>query len=643
MLSPCLPSGALRTRRAQRALCAGLLILASGLTSGCDGPIRVVTERSADQAFRSNASNHSTDAYPRRELGAETRVACGGNPRAKINRRILFSTKANLGPEARIEFGFGAESSEAGQARILVTATSQDGEQDGKAAEQIVFEAVFGTPELPAGRWHDVSISVNELSGSSGATKFTFLLEPVLAPGLPIAQSKTSVVLSCPVFTETQVRASRPNLILVSLDTLRADRLPLYGYARDTAPNLTKLFREEGVVVERTFSQGTDTLRGHTAMLFGLNPSIVRDESFHSWGLPHRLPTIADLMRAEGYRTAAFTENAFVAAGFRFANGFERYQETRTTASPLGPTGEVKETLARGLAWAEQHREEPFFLFLHTYQVHAPYDPPKPYAETFARQTSKTAWERESDHYDAEIAYTDHEFANFYERLATLNLADNTILIVTSDHGEEFAEHGGREHGATLHNEVLHVPLLLRAPGLLPAGVRRAGPMSLVDLLPTLVDLLALPVASWSSGDSRAAHLRDGEPIKGHRSWAEAWALHAGTYGGVDPTWKRPGYALTEWPYRLLRLRQGDGHRYELFHLEDDPLETTDIFSETLARTPAIDSMLKALDAYPNQVLVQRQALRDLVQSQNNPAPRPNKAPVPEAVSEKLRTLGYID
>lgn len=623
--------GAPRTPRLARFALS--LICLAGSAACSEPPSRVVVQRAADSAFRL-PQNQSTDAYTRRELGSETRVVCGKARSVGARRRLDFRLPAVLSETTRIEFGAGFKAAE-GRA-----------DQQSAAPKVQVWASAPGRPRTPIfdlkngawhhfgnGAWHHFSV---EVRGWEGAATLEFVLD---AP----ARAFPKLFLSCPTLTEERAEPRRKKVILVSLDTLRADRLPLYGYERATAPELTRIFGNDGLVVERTFSQGTDTLRGHTAMLFGLNPSVVRDPSFASWARPHTVPTLADLLRARGYRTAAFTENAFVSAGFRFANGFERYQETRSTSEVLGHSGEVEATLARGLEWIRDHKDEAFFVFLHTYQVHAPYDPPEAFAQQFRRSESLSTAAKESDRYDAEIAFTDARFGDFVDELHALGILDETVLIVTSDHGEEFGEHGGREHGATLHNEVLQVPMLLRAPGLLPSAERREGPMSLVDLMPTLMDLLSFPVPNWSSGRSLLEHWQTGKALGKHRSFAEAWAEVAATYSGNDPDWIAPGYAITEWPYRLSRFETKTGHRYELFDLAADPKTSNNLFSSLSPPPASVAAMKQALDAYPLAVLEAREGLTAL-QSKGGPPDSPETLPaIAPAVTDKLRNLGYIE
>jgi arylsulfatase A-like enzyme len=185
------------------------------------------------------------------------------------------------------------------------------------------------------------------------------------------------------------------------------------------------------------------------------------------------------------------------------------------------------------------------------------------------------------DAYDAEIAYTDSEVARLLKAIDRALPADDTILIVLSDHGEEFGEHGRRYHGGTLANETLRVPLMLRAPGRLPAGQRRTGPVGLVDLVPTLLELLDIEEPYPLQGRSVLAHLRHDQALPTTPLYSVADSPFTMTYKGVDKSWQPPARAVTLWPDRLLSEKKDDGRRYWLFDLSSDPGQTKDLYEAT--------------------------------------------------------------
>ncbi|MGB5660007.1 MAG: sulfatase, partial [Thermoanaerobaculia bacterium] len=290
------------------------------------------------------------------------------------------------------------------------------------------------------------------------------------------------------------VDPQRPNLVLVSIDTLRADHLTAYGYERSTSPEISRLARE-GVLFEQAFSQSPKTATSHMSLFTGVYPPAHR---VANWGerrarrLSDDVPTLATLLARSGYRTEAHTEGGNVSARLGFDQGFEVYQEHRG-AEP------VFEGASRALdrfVEDDDGARAPFFLFIHTFEVHDPYVPPARFADQFVypsysgdivgsrEELGRLAgggnywalntqyWNRVDrndpadiqhlkDLYDAEILFTDSQFATFREHLRRLDLEDETILVVLSDHGEEFLEHGGFLHN-TLFQEILRIPLIFR-------------------------------------------------------------------------------------------------------------------------------------------------------------------------------------
>lgn len=340
-----------------------------------------------------------------------------------------------------------------------------------------------------------------------------------------------------------------PNILLISIDTLRADHLGCYGHERSTSPNLDELARE-GVLFERALSSSSWTLPAHTTMLTGLATSAHGVCDDRLWtrtdraGRPIPPPLhgryVSELLERAGYHTAGFFTWKYLEAQFGFGPGFATWErvghslfshpatgpefarlqaagdveamKALAAAHPELPTedGVPTATLAvdRALAWltAESETEAPFFLFLHLFDVHDPYTPPPPYDALFdpdydgpidgrrvTTQDSAVRGDmapRDLEHlialYDGGVAWVDAELGRLLARLAQLGLAEHTLVIVTADHGEEFFEHGHKTHRRQLHMESIHVPLLMRWPGHLPRGERIAGTVGLVDIAPTI-------------------------------------------------------------------------------------------------------------------------------------------------------------
>lgn len=294
-------------------------------------------------------------------------------------------------------------------------------------------------------------------------------------------------------------RAAPPrprNLVLISIDTLTPARTSAYGAERDTTPALRAL-AARGVRFDEAFTTSPWTLPAHAALLTGRYPSSLAPDP-NDGRLLHAAPPLAELFRTAGARTAAFTGTAFVSGRYGFDRGFETFAS--------GPAAAVA-------AWLEQHRDEPFFLFFHTYLVHAPYRDhrfveglPGGRLEAYRQDERRrrflglalaygrfvpTPEERAYllALYDGGVARADEQVATIWAALERLGLTASTAVVVVSDHGEEFWQHTGRAayHGHTLYDELLRVPLVWYEPGLPEPGRTVDQPVSLVDVVPTVV------------------------------------------------------------------------------------------------------------------------------------------------------------
>ena len=341
------------------------------------------------------------------------------------------------------------------------------------------------------------------------------------AAGLGLA---LAVAVAC---TDGPDATPQPSLILISIDTLRADRLGAYGYERDTSPTLDAL-AERGVRFESVIAESSWTLPSHMTLFTGLPPTLHGVVS-HERKLAASVPTLTEVLREAGYRTFAFTGGLNVAPNFGFGRGFETYASAKQSygseeTQPIDFRTALAQA-ARRIARLEPG--EPFFAFVHTYDVHCPYDPPADYARRFDSQPPDDHIEtRErcgephfnemgltpgqarflSDRYDAGIRYADDLLGSFLERLDSQGVLDHTFVVVVSDHGEEFLEHGKIGH-QTLYIECLRIPWIIAGPGLEPRSV--AVPTGLADVMPTLLALLDVP-APPTEGVSMLPAIRGG-------------------------------------------------------------------------------------------------------------------------------------
>ena len=354
-----------------------------------------------------------------------------------------------------------------------------------------------------------------------------------------------------------------PSIVLVSIDTLRADHVGAYGAKTGATPNLDAL-AADGVLFENALTPVPITLPAHTSMLTGLLPHRhgVRDNGLYR--LPADVPTLAAVLAAAGYDTAAVVGAAVLDREYGLGRGFGRYDDQ--VGGPGGLTIPERKAAAvtdAALAAAAGLRP-PFFLFVHYYDPHAAYNPPSPWAERFAARP-----------YDGEVAYADAEFGRLRRELVARGLGGSSIFALASDHGEGLGEHGEATHGPFLYQATLHVPLVVAAPGRWPAGRRVKGLVSIIDLVPTLLALAGRPVPPGLDGRDIGPSVR-GEAVAERRLPLESefafdsygWAPLAGLTDGVLKWIGAPEeelYDLTADPRELTNLalrRREDARRF---------------------------------------------------------------------------------
>jgi arylsulfatase A-like enzyme len=315
------------------------------------------------------------------------------------------------------------------------------------------------------------------------------------------------------------------NLILISIDTLRADRLGAYGYDRATSPAMDALARR-GVRFETVIAETCWTLPSHVTLMSGLPPAL-HDVTVPTRRVSADVPLLAEVLREHGFHTIGLTAGRFLTERFGFDRGFAYFDD--------GGLRFGQALAAANARIAEMDAAERFFVFIHTYDVHCPYDPPPAYAARFETRPEADHLETSgrcgqphynkmaltagqarfiSDRYDGSIRYADDLLGDFLTRLERLGVLDTTVVAIVSDHGEEFLEHGKVGHRATLYIQSLRVPWLMSGPGLPQQVVRE--PAGLADVMPTLLDLLAVP-APPMRGTSLVPVIRGERAARGDR------------------------------------------------------------------------------------------------------------------------------
>jgi tetratricopeptide (TPR) repeat protein len=383
-----------------------------------------------------------------------------------------------------------------------------------------------------------------------------------------------------------------PSVVLVSIDTLRADRLALYGYRPGATPTFDRLGRE-GIVFDEAYSHCPLTLPAHSSLFTGLLPPQhgVRDNlGFKLKGVR----TLAARFKARGLKTGGAVSAFVLRKETGIAQGFDVWDdEVKGGDSPLTAARDGAVAVESVARWIESQGEARFFAFLHLYEPHAPYAPPPRY--------------RGKDLYDGEVSYADDLLGRLLERLRSRGLLDRVILAVTADHGEGLLDHGEQEHGVFLYRETQWIPLVLRLPQAAHGGTRVRGPVAQVDIPATLLDLAGLPADGMTGVSLRNALTSGRSP--GRPVYSETY------YPRFHFGWSEL-LAATETRYRYVRAPHP-----ELYDVVADPGERQNRFSEKADVAMAMDAWLET-------------------QGGSGPAPVPAEV-APEA-RERLEALGYV-
>ena len=382
------------------------------------------------------------------------------------------------------------------------------------------------------------------------------------------------------------------SVILVVVDTLRADHLGLYGYDRPTSPTLDA-WAAEGRVFEHAFAPAPWTLPSFGSLYTGRWPLVQqagRADVFNRSGQTGFLGPIADLpilaetLRAVGFRTLAVVNNGFLSPTFGMARGFDIYDFEPGTSDGVHRSATV--VVQRALELVDDVNGQPFFLVVHLLEPHLFYDAPPPFRNSFSasirsdftlpiadlvglRNGSRDIAPQDrafvTAAYDEEIAYVDEQLGVLRDGLAARGLLETSMVVLTSDHGEELFDHGGFEHGHAMWQELLHVPLVVWAPGVEPG--RETAPVSLVDVAPTVLDSLGIAPPTPFDGISLWPNLTAVEPLPQRPLFAE------GVLYGAPQT------AVVNWPQKMI-IDHAKGER-DVYDLEEDPRERDSLASES--------------------------------------------------------------
>jgi choline-sulfatase len=361
-------------------------------------------------------------------------------------------------------------------------------------------------------------------------------------------------------------RHAQPNILLVTLDTTRADHLGAYGYKLGQTPRLDRLAKE-GVLFERAMTAAPITLPAHASLLTGTYPFVHGVRNNGNFSLSASAPTLATALHDAGYRTAAFVSAFVLDRRYGLARGFDEYDDR------VGLERRGDRTAAAAVEWLSAHAggPAPFFVWLHLYDAHDPYDPPPPFRGAFAGHL-----------YDGEIAFDDEAIGSVVDRLAGADRLSSTIVAVIGDHGESLGEHGEDTHAVFVYDATLRVPMILTWPGRLPAGRRVPALVRGIDLAPTLLDLAGVPPLAGAHGRTLMPLVR-------------------GAAGATASAYAESYFPLLYMNWAPLRSIQDDRWKFidaptpELYDLQRDTGEQTNLADREPARASALRRALDGL------------------------------------------------
>ncbi|MGA2001893.1 MAG: sulfatase-like hydrolase/transferase [Terriglobales bacterium] len=421
----------------------------------------------------------------------------------------------------------------------------------------------------------------------------------------------TGALAASPEPASSQVSPGKsPNIILITLDTTRADRMGFLGSKRGVTPNLDTLAKDSAVFA-RAYSQVALTPPSHATIFTGTYPQFHHVNDMQD-PLPPDVPYTPEILHVYGYKTAAFLGAIVLKAEPPYVPGFDRGFDTYDADFHDEGVGEDRfstvqrrgfEVVTRALAWLDKHPKGPFFMWVHLYDAHDPYIPPEPYKTRYA-----------SEPYDGGIAYEDAAVGKLLEQLKSRGLYDGAVMAVMADHGESLGAHGEDTHGVFLYDETIHVPLLIKLPHAAAAGKKIENRVELVDVAPTLLQEVGIAIPPEMQGESLLSLMKD----------------------GVSPAWHdRPAYSQAEYPHNSFGWSALRSLRAEKYFYVQAPRR--ELYDES--KDPKSEHNLAGSSAAVADTLAGH--LQDLRKKTSRARTAP-KAELDPAAQEKLGALGYL-
>lgn len=552
---------------------------------------------------------------------------------------LIFSVTLPL--NAHLHFGIGATSIDSPvKFRVSIEGSSND-----------LFSEVFKDTE----HWQDADLDLSRWSGQT--VKLQFRTDSEKAGNVSLWAN--------PLITTT-VKKPRPNILIYTIDTLRADHASVCGYTRDTTPFLSKL-GATGIVFDDCQAQATWTKSSIASLmtsLYSFTHGIISDADT----IPQGANTLAEQLRNSGYVTASIVSTPYVGRATGLEKGFDYLLEypivTREVNAQSDRSTDSMALNRVAFPWLEKHHDEPFFLYLHATDPHAPYDPPPPFDGAFANPAETALFEKNYagfrtmhaygggavitpqicqraginpdsfirqavDRYDGEIRHNDRSLQLLLGKMKELGVLENTLVIVLSDHGEEFWDHGWTAHGHSVYQELTHCLLLMWNPSLLPSARRVGEPVQLIDVMPTVLDLVGLKSPEVVEGQNLVPLLK-GQPFK-RQNLVMSSRFAAAHPEGIVPENSTDSFAVVNARWKFIyrnKAAKAGIKRVELYDRKVDRGEAHDVANE---HPDEVESMIAALTAWIDA----QNKVREVIG-------HTGKSKLDQQTLEKLRSLGYL-
>jgi len=403
-----------------------------------------------------------------------------------------------------------------------------------------------------------------------------------------------------------QARAPKLNVVLITIDTLRADHLGCYGYSGTKTPNIDQLAKD-GALFSRCYTPVPVTLPSHLSIMTGLYPLSHGVHNNGTFVAGPELLTLAEILKGRGYQTAAFVGSFVLDRRFGLDQGFDVYDDymSKDKTQPLLLYNERKaeDVVTEADKWLKENgKNKPFFLWMHCFDPHAPYEPPEPFATAYKKIP-----------YDGEISYTDQMLGKFIATMKEMNIWDQTLVIFTADHGEGLGDHGEKTHAIFIYDSTLHVPLIMRYPKLLPQDRKISQEVCTIDIFPTVLDLMSAKTNKGCQGKSLMG-LFEGkdEPVRSELFCETYYPFYNHGWSPIE------GLRTKEWVYMK-------SPKSELYDMVNDRKQLKNLYESHRDVAEKLDRQMEALK-------------KGVVQSQT----QAKKVTMDQETSQRLRSLGYV-